>query len=333
MRSFKKEFAQLKKLLDENQRFVLISHIYTDGDALGSLMSFYHLLKAMGKNVETVVPGKLPDRYAFLGIHSVINRLSKAQTRKAIAEAQVILILDISSLTRMDLWYEPVMESAAVKVCIDHHPDACEEVDLKIVDTQPVATCEIIARFFEAQNLTITPQIALALYTGIVSDSGGFRFEGTSPETLAVAARLAERGIDPAWVYRQIFEYSNRNQLRFWGKILSSLESDGVIDWAVVSQKTLKEFNVSVEELNGVIDIIRKDAQAKVFVMFVEKENRQVMVGLRSKDGFDVGQIARNFGGGGHFHAAGFTAEEPLDKVVEKTLTIIRQAESTKGEA
>ncbi len=333
MRSFKKECAQLKKLLDENQRFVLISHIYTDGDALGSLMSFYYLLKGMGKNVEAVVPGKLPDRYAFLGIHSVINRLSKAQTRKAIAEAQVILILDISSLTRMDLWYKPVMESAALRVCIDHHPDACEEVDLKIVDTQPVATCEIIARFFEAQNLTVTPQIALALHTGIVSDSGGFRFEGTSPETLAVATRLAERGIDPAWVYRQIFEYSNRNQLRFWGKILSSLESDGVIDWAVVSQKTLKEFNVSVEELNGVIDIIRKDAQARVFVMFVEKENRQIMVGLRSKDGFDVGQIARSFGGGGHFHAAGFTAEEPLDRVVEKTLAIIRQTDSTKGEA
>ena len=317
-------FQQLKKILDEHNNFVLISHIHTDGDALGSVMAFYHFLKNQGKNVQAIIPGGLPERYNFLQIKQAINRQSKKQLRQSIAQAEVILILDISALERMDEWYQPVLDSKAKKICIDHHPDMCEQVDLKIIDVERIATCEIIYDFFSSQQIEITQEMALALYTGILSDSGGFRFEGTSDRTLRIAAELAKKNIDPAWVYRQVYEYSNKNQLRFWGHVLSGLQSDGIIDWAVVPKETLQQFNVSLEEMNGLIDIVRRDAAAQVFAMFVEKKDGQVMVGLRSKNGFDVGSLARQFGGGGHFHAAGFSSQSDLQQVVSTTLSKIK---------
>ncbi|WP_457566568.1 DHH family phosphoesterase [Caldithrix abyssi] len=318
-------FQILKKMIDDHNHFVVISHIYTDGDALGAVMAFYHYLKSLGKKVEAIIPGSLPARYDFLKTRQAINRHSKSRLKKIIERADVILIVDISALERMDEWYAPVMASKAKKVCIDHHPDMCEQMDLKIIDVQRIATCEIVYDFFKTQGIKITDDMALALYTGILSDSGGFRFEGTSGKTLEIAAQLARKNIDPAWVYRQVYEYSNKNQLRFWGHVLAGLQSEGVIDWAVVSRETLQKFNVNIEELNGLIDIIRRDAAAQIFAMFVEKKNGEVMVGLRSKNGFDVGQLARRFGGGGHFHAAGFSSSLPLREVVQMTLEQIKQ--------
>ena len=324
-------FQKLKQIIDEHQSFVLISHIHTDGDALGAVMAFYHYLTSRNKHVRAIIPGSLPGRYGFLQIEQSINLYSKKQLQQDIAQTEVILILDISALERMDEWYKPVANSKAKKICIDHHPDMCEGVDLKIIDVQRIATCEIIYEFFVSQQIEISEQMALALYTGILSDSGGFRFEGTNQRTLKIAADLARKNIDPAWVYRQVYEYSNKNQLRFWGHVLAGLQSDGIIDWAVVPKETLQKFNVTLEELNGLIDIIRRDATAQIFAMFVEKEDGQVMVGLRSKNGFDVGKLARSFGGGGHFHAAGFSSDLALEKVVLKTLDKIKAVQVDQG--
>ncbi len=326
MKAHATAFQKIKDLIDHHQRFVLISHIHTDGDALGSILALYHYLTSLKKDVRAIVPGTLPKRYYFLGIQNYINQQSKKELKPFIKSADVIFILDISAFDRMDYWYPLVKDSRAKKICIDHHPDMCEPVDVKIIDVNRIATCEIIYDFFTHLGIELTPSIALALYTGILSDSGGFRFEGTSPRTLQIAAELTQKNnIDPAWVYRQVYEYSNKNQLRFWGHVLAQLQSDGIIDWAVVPKEILKKFKVSIEDLNGLIDIIRRDAHAQIFAMFVEKENGEIMVGLRSKNGFDVSNLARQFGGGGHFHAAGFSSNEPLKKVIESTLNKIKK--------
>ncbi len=321
-------FKELQRLIDNHERFLLISHIYTDGDALGSMLALQRYLSKAGKRVEAVVPGEIPEQYRFLGTETSINRLTERQTLDFIRESQIIIILDISALERMERWFEPVMKSAAVKICIDHHPEGCADVDLQIVNVDRIATAEIVYEFFKSQNIPLDKEMALALYTAILSDSGSFRFEGTSTFTLQMAAELTTFGLDPAWIYRQVFEHSTKAQLRFWGHVLSNLQSEGIVDWAVVTQETLKRFGVKVEDMNGLVDIIRRDASARVFVMFVENINKEIMVGLRSKDGFDVGEIARSFGGGGHFHAAGFSSTEPLERVVDATLKAILKKEN-----
>ncbi len=319
------DFQKLHEIIQTHRSFLLISHIYTDGDALGSILALHRYLSKAGKQVEAVVPGDIPEQYGFLNPEKAINRLNERQTLDFIRQAQVAIILDISALERMDRWYKPVMESQALKVCIDHHPKGCSGVDFQIVNVKRIATAEIIFEFFKTNDIAIDKETALFLYTGVLSDSGSFRFEGTSSFTLQMAAELTALGLDPAWIYRQVFEHSNKRQLRFWGHVLTHLQSEGPVDWAVVPKETLRRFGVRVEDMNGLVDIIRRDATARVFVMFVENFDAEIMVGLRSKDGFDVGEIARRFGGGGHFHAAGFSSKKAMDTVVRETLQAIRE--------
>ena len=327
-----KAFTRLKEIIDRSQRFFLISHVYTDGDALGSIIAMYHYLTLLGKEVVATVPGKIPAKYTFLGHQEIINIRSAEATKQFIQSADVILILDISSLKRMDVWYDPVMQSKASKICIDHHPGGCSGVDFQIIDDRRIATTEILYQYFKTNQIPITRPMGLALYTGILSDSGSFRFEGTSAFTLQMAGELAQLGIDPSEIFRYIFENSTKKQLKFWGHILTRLQSNGPVNWAIVPQQMLKDFDVTIEELNGLIDIIRRDATANVFIIFAENEKNEIMVGLRSRNGFNVGEIARHFGGGGHLHAAGFSSTNSMESVVTETLQMIEERIQNKGE-
>jgi phosphoesterase RecJ-like protein len=205
-----KAFTRLKEIIDRSQRFFLISHVYTDGDALGSIIAMYHYLTLLGKEVVATVPGEIPAKYTFLGHQKIINIRSAEATKQFIQSADVILILDISSLKRMDVWYDPVMQSKASKICIDHHPGGCSGVDFQIIDDRRIATTEILYQYFKTNQIPITRPMGLALYTGILSDSGSFRFEGTSAFTLQMAGELAQLGIDPSEIFRYIFENSTK---------------------------------------------------------------------------------------------------------------------------
>jgi phosphoesterase RecJ-like protein len=327
-----KKYQAFNKLIRKNQRFILTSHIYTDGDALGSLIALYHYLKKSGKNADVLIPGSVPAKYRYLNTSEIINKLSASQARLAIKQAEVIVILDISALDRLGRLYDPVHKSPAVKVCIDHHPVAQEWIDLHIVDTQRVATGEQIYEYFKEYNIEIDLAMAEALYTAILSDSGSFRFPGTSGLTFKMAAEFVNSGIDPVEMYRNIFENGNREQLKLWGDLLSNIKSDGGLSWVTVERKLLKEHSVTLGEIDGIIDVLRKDELSSVLVVFVEKKKNEIIVGLRSKDGVNVREIALFFGGGGHFHAAGFTAYQPLNQVVEQTIEKIKEVEINKTE-
>jgi len=315
----KNKFKQLKKIIKENQNFILCSHIHSDGDALGSSLALYYHLKELGKEAHIFIPGNIPQKYKFLGVNKLVNKKKPAQALKLIEKADVVIILDISSLKRLDIYYEPVMESSAKKICIDHHPISDDNVDLLIADDSRIAAAELIYEYFLHVKADISFKTAQALYTGVLSDSGSFRFFGTSAFTMRMASDLIGRGVDPVSTYSNIFENASKGQLQAWGKILTNLQTDGIFEWAEVSRQFLKENKLHLEDINGLIDIIRKDGQSQVFAVFVEKSEQEIMAGLRSRNGVDVGQIARGFGGGGHFHAAGFTSFTSLNETVEST--------------
>jgi phosphoesterase RecJ-like protein len=326
----KKKFKRLTKIIEQNQNFVLSSHIHTDGDALGSLLALYYHLKDLGKDAHIFVPGTIPQKYKYLGVNKLINKKRHPQALKLIEQTDVIFILDISALDRLDVYYGPIIKSQALKVCIDHHPINGDKVDLCLADETRIATAEIIYEYFLQNKIAVTFSMAEALYTAILSDSGSFRFFGTSAFTLQMAANLVNQGVDPVKIYSNIFENASHRQLRAWGRILTELKSDGFFEWAAVSQQFLKENRLNFEEINGIIDIMRKDGKAQVFAVFVEKSEQEVMVGLRSRNGVDVGGIARSFGGGGHFHAAGFTSFLSLQETIEDTQRTIEKAEIKK---
>lgn len=313
------KYSRLKKIIEQNERFVITSHIYTDGDALGSALTFFHYLSGLGKKADILIPGDIPPKYAFLKTDQHVNRYNSEQEKIVVAKADVIIILDISDLQRLDHLFQLVKESGALNVCIDHHPLEPQWVDLSIINTQKVATAELVYEYLKYAGVPLTEYIAQALYTAILSDSGGFRFQKTNQETFSMAADLVKAGANPVRLFSSVFENGRKSQLRAWGKLLSMMDSAGKISWIEVSKNFMKEHDIYLEDIDGIIDIMRKDKDAAVMAVFVEHKRNEILVGLRSKNGVDVGKIATELGGGGHYNAAGFTSVNTLDKTIEFT--------------
>ncbi len=309
-----------------HQKFVLLSHIHTDGDALGSLIALYHALIAQDKEVHILVPGEIPDKYSFLNTESLVNQLKDAQAQTAIAEAEVIFILDISGLHRLEKYNPWVKAAAGYKIIVDHHPVQQEWCDLALVDAQRIATAEMVYDLFSVGKWPVTQPIAEALYTGIVSDSGSFRFFKTDARTFRMASELVEKGVEPSLMYSRVFEVARIGQLRAWGELLAGLNQKGNCTWLSISKSFMLKHNLQLHEIDGIIDIMRRENTSQVFLVFVEKEPKEILVGLRSKGDFNVGIIARKFGGGGHFHASGYTSEQGLQQTIQQTLKAVEQA-------
>lgn len=325
MTDLKDKFIELNTLIQSSKRIILTSHVSTDGDALGSLTALYDYLMSINKDVEILIPGKIPPKYHYLKVNDIINRITNHEAEFKINNAQLIIIADISALSRLNGLYPIVKQSPAKKVCIDHHPFKDDWVDLDIVDVNRVATGELIFQFFQTNNIPISAEMAQALYTAVLSDSGSFRFQRTDSFTFNMAAALVEAGADPVEIYSNIYENSTENQLQAWGEILSNIKSRNIFSWLIVPQEIFENYNISVEEIDGIIDVLRKMKDAQIVLVFIEKSKDEVIVGLRSKNGFDVGGFARKFGGGGHHHAAGFRKYDKLDIVVDLTIEEIEK--------
>ena len=325
MKDLETKFIELQKLIQSSQRIVLTSHVHTDGDAMGCMIALYDYLTRIEKDVEIVIPGEIPPKYHYLNTDHIINRTTNIEAEYKISNAQLIIIVDVSALNRLNGLYSLVKESPAKKICIDHHPFVGDWVNLGIVDTDRVATGEMIFKFFQVNNIPISPLMAKALYTAILSDSGSFRFQRTDAFTFNMAATLVDAGADPVKLYSQIYENGTPHQLQAWGEILKNIQSQNKLSWLSVPKKLFDDFKITLEEIDGIIDVLRKIKEAQVVLVFVEKSENDVIVGLRSKNGFDVGEFARKFGGGGHHHAAGFHKDEKLENVISETITEIEK--------
>lgn len=319
------KFFELQELIQANNRIVLTSHVYTDGDALGCLIAMHEYLTNINKDVEIIIPGDVPPKYKYLNANDIINRTTNYEAEYKISNAQLIIIVDVSSLSRLNGLYSAVKESSAKKVCIDHHPFEGNWIDLDIIDKNRVATGELIFQFFNVNGIKINTLIARALYTAILSDSGSFRFQRTDSQTFKMAAALVEAGADPVELYSHIYESGSQNQIQAWGEILKNIQSNDTLSWLSVPKETFSEYKISIEEIDGIIDVLRKIKQAQIVLVFIEKSENDVVVGLRSKNGFDVGEFARQFGGGGHHHAAGFQKNDKLNSVIANTIREIEK--------
>ena len=325
MKEIEQKFNELYHLIQKNQRIILTSHVYTDGDAMGCLIALYDYLSSIDKDVEIIIPGEVPPKYAYLNPEQIINRTTNFEAEYKISNAQLIIIVDVSSLKRLNGLYSAVKESKAKKVCIDHHPFEGDWIDLDIVDTGRVATGELVFQFFKLNNIDIKPLMAKALYTAILSDSGSFRFQRTDAFTFTMAADLVNAGAIPAELYGHLYENSTQHQLQAWGEILKNVQSRNKLSWLSVPKQLFTDYNISKEEIDGIIDILRKIKDADVVLVFIEKSEDEIIVGMRSKNGFDVGDFARRFGGGGHKHAAGFQQNNALKDVIENTVEEIEK--------
>lgn len=289
--------------------FVLACHQRPDGDTLGSALAVSRALRAMSKDVVVLSEDGVPENYRFVPESDTILR----STGRRDFEAGVLV--DSEGIKRVGSAAEPVT-AARMTACIDHHVPDDEFGDVRIVDPAYSAAAELALDLLDANDVPIDNLMAWQLLTGIVSDTGAFRYANTTASALRAAARLIDLGADPSVIAREVYESRPLGAARLLGRALASLETenDGRIVIAVVTHADFQELGAADEDTDGIVNHVRAVRGTRVALLLREMEPEMVRVSLRSKDGYDVNRVARAFGGGGHVGAAGCTIKAPLDQ-------------------
>ncbi|MDQ3956912.1 MAG: bifunctional oligoribonuclease/PAP phosphatase NrnA [Actinomycetota bacterium] len=308
MRYGNDDWDEVVRLLKDSGELVLACHVNPDGDALGSLLAVSLGLQNLGAKTWPTwgtTPLAVPPAYAFLpGADSLVQPAD-------VPETPVFVALDCGARDRLGE-LEARAAAAPVLVNVDHHPGNSNFGTHNVVVTGASSTAELAARLLVDAGVEIDRDIATLLYTGIVTDTGRFQYEATTPDTLRLAADLLERGVPAPAVAIEVFESAPYGYLKLTGRVLDRAvlfeEERFIYSW--VDRADLAETGVAMDETEKLIDSIRATNVATVAAIFKEQPNGEYRVSLRSKGPVSVGAIARARGGGGHELAAGFTAAD-----------------------
>ncbi|MEW6201560.1 MAG: bifunctional oligoribonuclease/PAP phosphatase NrnA [bacterium] len=317
------DFSELSALIRSYNSFGLFCHINPDGDCVGAVLAMYHFLKGLGRSVYAVSCHGAPSFFRFLpGADEVISAEKARQLT-----VEVAVTLDCGDEKRVGDELIPALRRAARRVNIDHHiSNNSDFADLNYVDPHASSTCEIIYRFFEQEKFNITPDIAACLYTGIMFDTGRFKYATTTPEVFRVCSALVAAGADPGAIAVRVYDQRSLPHLHLLGYALSNLrtDEDGALLWSVIEQQQMKEMKVTDEDFDGVVEVLGAYRKSEVYILFSATDNGRVRVNLRSKGGVDVSGVAVKFGGGGHRCAAGLRSKKPMAELIESVLNECR---------
>ena len=320
-------WQKIISILQDKQVFVITSHINPDCDALGSELVLAEHLRELGKKVTIINSDPIPAAYRFLDSQGLVRRYSPTRHSSIIKKAEVIVVLDASGgWERMGRVGEVLAQAKAIKVCIDHHPDATDFVDVAVVDPEAAATAELIYDLLLAMDGSLTESMAQSLYAAIITDTGSFRFPKTNPQTHRITAELLAAGANPLEIYRQIYEQNSLSQVRLKGHVIDSIktEADGQIAYYGLDQKTLKTYGVKASELDGFASLGQEIGGVRVVIFCMERSKGRVKISLRSDGTVSINQIAAEYNGGGHPSAAGAIVEGKLGKVMAETVEKVK---------
>jgi len=301
----------------DNDRFLLTAHEGPDGDALGSLLGMHHLLTQLGKDSVMFLAAKefpLPIEYRFLALEEVFHE------PPADMSDRTVVFLDCGNLDRMPVDF--LAEADNLRLNIDHHHDNTLFGDVNLVDVEASCTAEIVYELAILLGAEITPEMASALYVGLVTDTGKFMYENTNARTHRIAAELIEAGVAVDETYRRLYEHVPTEKLQLLSRALEGIQHhcDGALVLSYITAADYEASGAGAEMTEGIIDHLRSVEGARVAALIRDLGDRgraTRKVSLRSSGGdVDVSAIARRHGGGGHKRAAGFSTDLGLDELV-----------------
>lgn len=311
------ELERVAAELRARDRFLLTAHEGPDGDALGSLLGMHRLLGQLGKDSVMFLPAKefpLPIEYRFLPLEEVFHE------PPADMADRTIVFLDCGNVDRMPVDF--LTEGGNFTINIDHHHDNTRFGDLNLVQVDASCTAEIVFDLARLLEVPLTPEMASALYVGLITDTGKFMYENTNAHTHRVAAELIEAGVDVDDTYRRLYEHVPLEKLRLISRALDGIQlhCDGRLVVSYITSADYEATGAGEEMTEGVIDHLRSIEGTKVAAVIRDLGNRgraARKVSLRSSEGdVDVSAIARKGGGGGHKRAAGFSTDLEFDDLV-----------------
>ena len=307
------ELSEINQLLVPENKIVIITHYNPDGDAVGSSLGLKHFLDAKGLSAEVVVPNDFPKFLKWMPESKKITIADYTRKKAAemIVEADVLFILDFNASHRSGNLVAPWIEkSKAKKILIDHHQQP-DNFDFVYSDTSVPATCQMVYHFIQALNEgnLVDQNIAECLYTGIMTDTGGFRFRSTSAVTHRIVADLIEKGADPAKITSNTWDTNTISRLHLLSLILSRIEivKEGKVAILYLMRDELKQFGFEKGDTEGFVNYGLSILGTQVSAFFLEDlYDDFIKISFRSKDDVDVNQFSRKyFNGGGHINAAG----------------------------
>jgi phosphoesterase RecJ-like protein len=308
--------AALAAQLRPGMTVALSTHINADGDGCGSEAAMARLLAQQGLTVRIVNPTPWPAPFAFLLGDDVTD--ATPQGAAALDGIDALLVLDINDLRRLGVLADRVRALTVPVLVIDHHVPGDEPAGSVVVaDTAACATGELVYDYARAQGLALTPAVARALYTAMLTDTGGFRYSNTSPRAHAIAAALLAAGVDPEEMYRRIYAQVSVGRLRLLQEALASLEVDAAtgLSWVSLAAGAMERHGVTSEELDGIVEHPRSIAGTRLALFFRDLGHGKVKVSFRSTGEVDVNRLARGYGGGGHAKASGALIAGGLEAV------------------
>ena len=324
----KEKIYQIKKIIEENNNFLIISHERPDGDALGSVLAMKIALEKQGKKAIGFCADILPENFNFLpDVEKIKNdpKIVDEFVKKSSDSSKLskIILVDCSEIYRTGL---KNLKKENIALAIDHHPVVRPEAKLSIMEVETSSASEIIFDLFKKLDIEINKDIATCLLTGIICDTGGFKHSNTSSKTLEISAELMKKGVRLNKITKKIFRSKNETTLKIWGRALARIQKDPKtgLAFSIITYDDLKECGASPEDLSGISNIISTAKEARFSLLLTEYEKGKLSGSLRSEEfkGVDVSQIAKLFNGGGHKFASGFKIEgsskESFLKIKEK---------------
>jgi bifunctional oligoribonuclease and PAP phosphatase NrnA len=309
-------------------RVIAVStHINADGDGCGSEAALARLLAERGLTARVVNPTPWPDLFRFLLGSDVQD--ATAEGAEALLGIDALVVVDINDVTRLGQLTEAVRGLTVPRLVIDHHIVSADPAgDVIVSDPHACATGELVYDVAVVLDLEITPAIAEALYTAILTDTGGFRFSNTSSRAHAIAAALMARGVDPEAMYRRVYASAPVGRVRLLADVLQTLGVDESLglSWLSMRAGALGDYGVKQEDLDGIVEHARSIAGTKLAIFFRDLGNKKVKASFRSTGAFDANVFARHYGGGGHARAAGALISGSMDAVRERVLADARAA-------
>jgi phosphoesterase RecJ-like protein len=317
---------QVTSLLGSSKKVVITNHVNPDGDAVGSALALAALLKTQDLEVKVVMPNNYPQNLKWMvGTDAVLTlEGNEAQATVAIKEADLIFHLDYNSLKRSGPLEELLTQSQAAKVMIDHHQQPDDFAEAIYSDTSMSSTCEMVYHFLSAMGWqkAVTKATAEAIYTGIATDTGNFRFASTTAATHKAAAFLIDKGVNPGLIASRVYDSNSPNRLKLLSRALDNMQVLEKLGAVIISLDTTDFDQIGYEKgiTEGFVNYGLSLLGIEVSV-FIYQSDKGVKMSFRSKTNFDVNTFARTyFNGGGHKNAAGALSPYSLQETREKLM-------------
>jgi bifunctional oligoribonuclease and PAP phosphatase NrnA len=304
--------AEIITSIQFSQRFLVATHIRPDGDAVGSLLSMAHMLRQLGKQADPYCNDPAPVAYRFLpGVHTIRDRVSQPFLY------EVAILVDCAEFLRVGSALAEAIHQVPFLITIDHHVSHATFGNIFWNNTSASSACEMLYDLCLRLPLSIEADLATTLYTGLLTDSGSFRFSNTNQRVLEIAANLVAAGADPAYIAEQVYDSATVQSLRLLAGILATLSfsADDRLATAEMTQEMFFETAASPSDAEGFINFLRSVKSVEMAMLFREGTDGKIHVSMRSKGSVDVAGFARRHGGGGHRHAAAFEIEGTLEAI------------------